>query len=182
MIERIAEAISPALENSIIRQIRRNHGLEHATVHILSGNIQNLRMAGRSSNNGFMLVGDVPTEKVESAANDALKRLQNGEHKLAVHPHCGTNLATTGFMTTLVGLVGFGWNGKRLSFDRLSWIVLMMTLAVIFSRPLGTDIQRHITTKGDIGDLEIVKVNRRQIRWWFGREPIIIHNITTRNG
>lgn len=182
MIERIAEAISPALENSIIRQIRRNHSLEHATVHILSGNIQNLRVAGRSSNNGFILIGNLPTEEVENAAKDALKRLQNGEHNLAVHPHCGTNLATTGFLTTLVGLFGFGWNGKRLSFDRLSRIMLMMTLAVIFSRPLGMDIQRHITTKGDIGDMEIVKVKRHQIRWWFGREPIIMHSISTHNG
>ena len=47
-----------------------------------------------------MLLGDVPTEQVESAVREALQRLKAGERGLAVHPNCGTNLATTGLLAT----------------------------------------------------------------------------------
>src|SRR5258706_10996068 len=89
----------------IVRPTRRNHGLEHATVHVLSSRIKNLSIAGRSDGSGFWLMGDVSTEQVESAAAEALKRMQNGEHELAVHPNCGTGLVTTGIMASMAGFL-----------------------------------------------------------------------------
>src|SRR5581483_6864729 len=91
VIESLAELSQPFLNLPYVRRTRRNHGLEHATVHVL-----NKPVSGRSDAGGFWLMGDVSTSEVEAAAREALRRMQNGEHQLAVHPNCGTGLVTTG--------------------------------------------------------------------------------------
>src|SRR5260221_12742627 len=89
-----------------VRWTRRNHGLEHATVHVLSSRIKNLSIAGRSDHTGFYLCGQVSTSDVESAAAEALQRMRNGEDELAVHPNCGTGWGPTGGMAR--GAAGAG--------------------------------------------------------------------------
>ena len=64
-------------------RIRRNHGLEHATLHVLSKRFSGKNLAGHSDTRGFWLLGDVPTEEVESAVSEALERLKGGEKALA---------------------------------------------------------------------------------------------------
>ena len=44
--------------------------------------------------------------------------MQSGEHKLAVHPNCGTNLVTAGFMATVVAWLGFAGRGWRRGWER----------------------------------------------------------------
>ena len=104
-MERLAECAEPLTRHPYILRVRRNHGLEHATIHLL--NRQNYQLSGRSSDSGFILLGDVPTDKVESAVQEAITRMKAGEHKLAIHPNCGTNLVTTGFLATAVGFSRF---------------------------------------------------------------------------
>ena len=56
----LAEYAEPLLTSPYILRTRRNHGLEHATIHILSrGNYQ---LSGRSSDHGFIIFGNVPTD------------------------------------------------------------------------------------------------------------------------
>jgi hypothetical protein len=182
MIERFAQFARPVLDWDLVRRTRRNHGLEHATIHLLSKRVKQLSIAGRSSHNGFILMGEVPTEQVEVAVKDALERMKKGEHNLAVHPNCGTNLVTTGALTTLVALVGLGGRNRRVTGDRVSWVMTMMMMAVLFSQPLGMSLQRHITTEGDPGDLEFVSVTRREVRLPFTGGTMIMHNVVTRAG
>src|SRR5512134_1340101 len=122
MLEQLARMARPLLEFPYIRRTRRNHGLEHATIHVLSG--RRYRLSGRSDDSGFILLGEVPTEAVETAASEALRRMKNGEHGLAVHPNCGTNLVTTGFLASLVGLLGLGGSTRRDSFNRLPLVMM----------------------------------------------------------
>src|SRR5512145_1874572 len=96
-----------------LTRIQRNHGLEHATIHILSRRNGNLSLVGRSDWNGFTLYGPVDTAEVKHAAQEALRRLRQGEAELAVHPRCGTVVATTGFLTGLAAFIA-------LSLDRSS--------------------------------------------------------------
>ncbi|MDX1993190.1 MAG: DUF6391 domain-containing protein [bacterium] len=181
MIERIAKAARPILYFPIIRRVRRNHALEHATIHMLSRANRNLRMAGRSSDGGFVLIGNVATDQVEKAADDALRRLNSGESNLALHPNCGTNLVTAGALTTFVALIGMGSRSRPVTPDRLSWTMTMMILALIVSQPLGMTLQKHITTEGDPGDLEIIGVTKREIPWPLGG-TVTLHNVNTRRG
>ena len=182
MIKKIAEMMQPVLDFSVIRQTRRNHGLEHATVHVLSENLKQLRIAGRSTNNGFILIGDVPTKDIEKATTEALKRMKKGEHHLATHPNCGTNLATTGALTALVGLISFNWNRRQSQWNRYSWMLTFMTLATVVAQPLGMSVQKHITTEGNPGDMEVIGVKKHMMRLPFRTNPIIIHQVTTRKG
>ncbi len=181
MIEQMAEAAKPILDFPIIRRVRRNHALEHATIHLLSRMNRTLRMAGRSSDGGFILVGEVPTDQVENAVSDALKRLNNGESNLALHPNCGTNLVTAGALTTMAALVGLGNKSKPITADRISWTMSLMIMAIIVAQPLGMTLQKHVTTDGDPGDLEVVSITRREVPWIFGG-VITLHNIITRRG
>lgn len=182
MIERFAQFARPVLDWDFIRRTRRNHGLEHATIHILSKRVKQLSIAGRSSPNGFILMGEVGTDQVEAAVKDALSRMQKGEHALAVHPNCGTNLVTTGALTTFVALIGLGGSNRRVTGDRVSWVMTMMMMAVFVSQPLGMALQRHITTEGDPGDLEFVSVTRSEVRLPFSSTPMVVHNVVTRAG
>ena len=182
MIEKMAVLARPILEFSFIRRTRRNHALEHATVHMLSRKVRKLRVAGRSSNSGFVLMGDIPQETVEEAVHEAVERMNKGESALAIHPNCGTNLVTAGVLTTGVGFVSLGTTDKRPTLDRLSWTMVAMMMAVLFSQPLGMSLQKHFTTKGDLGDLEIVSVTRDEVRWPFFGRGMVVHRIVTRRG
>src|SRR5690348_7827430 len=94
------------LDAPLVSATRRNHALEHATIHILSSRHPRLAMAGHSNPTGFFLIGDLSGEDVRSAAAEALSRLQNGESQLAIHPGCGTNYVVTGALTGLFALLG----------------------------------------------------------------------------
>ncbi len=165
----------PILNMPYIRRTRRNHGLEHATVHVL-----NKPISGRSDAGGFWLMGDVTTEEVERAAEEALRRMQNGEHNLAVHPNCGTGLVTTGIMASLAGMAGtIGM--KRNTSDymaRLPTVVLLTIGAIIVAQPLGLKLQEHFTTDGDPGDLQILGVRKEQVTGITGR-PVTLHRVDT---
>ena len=177
-IERLADYAEPLLNNPYILRVRRNHGLEHATIHILSRG--NCKLSGRSSDRGFILIGSVPTEQVESAVQEALSRMQAGEHRLALHPNCGTNLVTAGFLTTTAAFLGFAGGGWRRGWARFSHMMLLMMAVILFSKPLGMSLQRHITTEGDPGDLSLISVRRETMTLPFNGQELTVHRVATR--
>jgi len=142
------------LDVPLVRRTRRNHGLEHATIHVLTARQPGRPMAGRSTPFGFYLYGHLTAGEIDSAAREALHRLRHGESQLAVHPGCGTNYLTSG---TFAGLSAFGVLslGKRNRIEQLPNAVMAATLALILAAPVGTLLQAHVTTTGD---LEIVSV------------------------
>jgi len=148
----------------VVDRIRRNHGLEHATLHVLSRRFPRLAMAGHSTPYGFRLIGDISTEAVESAVSEALSRLRAGEKHLAVHPNCGTNFVTAGVFSGLAGAAAmFGVGPRRRDlFERLPLAAVLATLALIAALPLGQSIQRQVTTSGEPGSLEVTSITRTQ--------------------
>jgi hypothetical protein len=151
------------LDSPKLSRIRRNHGLEHATIHLLTARYPRALLVGRSDAQGFYLYGDVPTEAVEQAVVEALDRLRAGEHRLALHPNCGTSFVTAG---TLSGLAAFlttlGPKDERRCdrWARLPFTILAATLGVIVAQPLGLAVQRHLTTKAAPGSLSLLGVQR----------------------
>ena len=146
----------------MITRIQRNHGLEHATIHILSRRNGHLSLVGHSDWNGFTLYGPVDTSEVKYAAQEALRRLRQGEAELAVHPRCGTVLATTGFLTGLAAFIAISLDRSSNGRYRLASIpaaILAATLAAIIAQPLGLLLQERYTTTGQPGNLEIKSVS-----------------------
>lgn len=182
MIERLAAIARPVLDFPLIQLTRQNHALEHATIHVLSRQIKGLAMSGRSDTSGFVLLGDAPTEKIEAAAREALTRLKRGESNLAIHPNCGTNLITAGALTTLVAFIGTWGGTRRLTPNRLGWILSWMMVAVLVSQPLGMSLQKHFTTDGKPGGLEITGVTRREISLPILPKLVVHHVTTTQTG
>lgn len=147
------------LNAPLVSETRRNHALEHATIHILSARFPGRSMAGHSNPTGFFLMGDLPTEQVRSAADEALKRLQNGESKLAIHPGCGTNYVVTGALGALFALAGMiGTKSTRQRWERFPLLMALSMLAVMLAPPLGNALQKQVTTQPDPGGLTIVDV------------------------
>jgi hypothetical protein len=147
-----------------IARIRRNHGLEHATIHLLSRRNPHVSLVGRSDWGGFTLYGAVDTTEVEQASYEALERLRQGEASLAVHPRCGTVLATTGILTSLAAFLTISVDSVS-SRGRFRWssipaAMIAATAAAIFAQPLGLLLQERYTTSGYPDRLEIKQIRR----------------------
>jgi len=138
---------------------RRNHALEHASLHVLARKYKDQNMAGHSNPTGFFLFGDMSLEDIRNAINEATTRLRAGESGLAIHPGCGTNLAAS----TLVP-AAFAWapfQGAR----SLRWRLLLIPVALMFavfgyllSKPLGPWLQRNVTTEADLGGMQVMDI------------------------
>jgi hypothetical protein len=154
--------LNPLLQAPLIDRTRRNHGLEHGTITILSGRVRGTSLVGRSTPNGFHLYGNVRTQDLSDAAHEALSRMKAGEVGLAVHPNCGTNFVTAGIAAGLAAYLGFmGANSGSARRERLPLVAAMATLALILAQPFGMEIQRYITTSGDMRDMQIARIDRR---------------------
>ncbi|MGJ3238728.1 MAG: DUF6391 domain-containing protein [Anaerolineae bacterium] len=178
IIQSIAKMLRPFLEIPLVRRVRRNHAFEHATIHML--NRQNYILSGRASLTGFVVMGDVPTSKVEAAAHEALNRLRRGQKQLALHPNCGTNLVTAGMLTTSIAALGFMGTDRRRAWERFPLVMLLMMAAALYATPIGMVVQEHITTDGNPGEMEVVRVKRGEMRVPFRSKPIVVHNIMTK--
>ena len=156
--------------------VRRNHALEHATLAVLSEKNPRLRMAGYSDPKGFWLAGEIETEKVEEAVQEALQRMRGGEANLAVHPHCGTNLVTTGFLAGALAWLGMLNSGRsyRDRAERLPLVISLVTLGMMVAQPLGPKVQEHVTTSPDMDGMEIIRIERSK------KGDVHLHRVLTR--
>jgi hypothetical protein len=148
------------MNSSLVLRIRRNHGLEHATLHILAARYPRLPLAGHSDWRGFWIIGDIATDELAGVVIEALQRLRNGERRLAVHPNCGTNWVTSGIFAGLAGAAAMLGSGPRFrsKLERLPLAASLATVALIAAQPLGLRIQERFTVSGDPGPLRIVEV------------------------
>lgn len=143
-----------------VSRIRRNHGLEHATLHLLSKRYPKTSLAGHSDMGGFWILGEVETEDVRQTVDEALERMRNGEEDLAVHPNCGTNFVTAGTFAGVAASLAMLGVGKTIR-DRIERVPLaasLATLALIFAQPMGLIIQERITTSGRPEGLRVVDI------------------------
>ena len=138
---------------------RRNHAVEHATLKVLARKYDDRNLAGHSNPTGFFLFGDLATDDIRNAIDEAMTRLRSGESELAIHPGCGTNLATSMVLPATLAWVPF--QGTR----SMRWRLLLIPVALMFaifgyvlSKPLGPWLQRNVTTEADLGNLQVKEI------------------------
>jgi predicted alpha/beta hydrolase len=160
----------------IAERIRKNHGLEHASIHVLTERGVQRPLAGRSDPNGFYIYGDVSTDQLQAAVENALQRMKAGEHHLAVHPNCGTMFVTSGAMSALVAFLAMLGTGAswRKKLERAVLLVSLLTVTLIFSQPVGYAVQREITTTGIMDTLQVVSITRKVVG------GMVTHRVETR--
>jgi hypothetical protein len=176
--ERMFRLLRELLDRPLINRIRRNHGLEHATIHMLSSRYPRRSIAGRADAQGFFILGNLSTEAIAQASQEALQRVQGGEQHLAIHPNCGTNFLTAGLLAALgsyFALLGGNTQRWRDRLERLPLAVMTAVAALLVAQPLGTAAQRHLTTRGDMDGMQILAVKR------LHRGRTAIHRIFTRD-
>ena len=151
--------------SSLISRIRRNHGLEHATLNLLAKTHPRKPFAGHSDTGGFWILGEIPTDELNQTITNALDKLRSGQSSLAIHQNCGTNLLVSGFASGLAGAAGLIGVGKRPrdKFERIPIITALSVLALIVSRPLGPIIQKNLTTSGTPGPLKVISITKQSL-------------------
>jgi uncharacterized protein DUF6391 len=141
------------------RRIRQNHAIEHATVTVLTARQPHLRLSARSTSRGYIIFADLDPDLVRDAMDEAMARLRGGDVGLAIHPNCGTNLAV-GTSLAMVGVL-CAFSAARVR-TRLATLAAGSMAGLVAARPLGTIVQRHVTTLPDVADVRVVDVRRRQ--------------------
>jgi len=137
------------------RILRRNHALEHATIVVMMEREPGRKLNGFSTDDGYFVQGVRSISEVESAAREAMRRLQNGEKRLAIHRNCGTTivaanlLAAVFFLVTLGVFLYFGVGNLYLMI--LGSLVLAFALRI----PLSLILQRFVTTDADLTNAEV---------------------------
>ena len=124
--------------------VKQNHALEHATIVLLSRQFPDVRLAGISFAAGFFVFGEVPTEAILPAAEEALNLLRTTSPEMAIHERCGTNLAVT---SLLAGAAAMAVAKLRRPYGSFNNVVMATTAALILGRPLGLTVQRYVTTQ-----------------------------------
>ena len=154
-----------------LMKIRRNHALEHATIAIAHSKLNEPGVLGGNSTQwGFFVYGDVPTEVLSQAASEALDRLQAGEKELAISPYCGTNLVVA---ATLTGLACAWALGSERQWSKLPGVVTAALAAIVAARPIGHQVQKYFTTSGAVGRLSIRDISH------IGAGGLTVHRVRT---
>jgi hypothetical protein len=159
--------------DELVRAVRQNHALEHATMHVLGRRYPQAQLVGRSTASGFYIYGDVDTHELASAASEALARLQRGEAHLAVHARCGTNLVVTSVLAGTAAFAAASSKRPRSRLDRLPLALAGATLAAIVAQPLAHRFQEGVTTTPDVEDVYITGIERQK------RGNVIINKVST---
>ncbi len=142
-----------AFGRGYVQRVRRNHGLEHATVAVLLARHGAQRLAGRATADGFYLLAEADEATVQSCAEEALRRMQDGQRSLAVSPLCGTNIAVSAFCSSAAAtLVLIGGRPQ----ERFSNAFAAGVLGFIAGQPLGRLLQREVTTSADVANVELL--------------------------
>ena len=142
----------------IIDRIRRNHGLEHATVALMLARQGPMQIVGRSDHGGFYIYANIETEQLRSYAEEALVRLQRGEDHLAVSPMCGTNIAVAGVLAGFTSYLALRSHDGHA--DGITRAVLASLVSVVASQPLGRLVQKYATTSPELAGVRITSVDR----------------------
>ncbi len=131
-------------------EVRKNHALEHATIHVLEELVP-VKLSGVSNPNGFVIQGVSDPYLVLQAAHEAKRRLLSGEKDLAVHPRCGTTSVVTGLVFAILFIV------FSILFGLFSFVNLLLSLVLgaILGSVLSPWVQRYVTTDWRVHDVEI---------------------------
>jgi len=148
------------LKLPFILETRRNHAIEHGTIHILSTKFPGQPFAGHSNPTGFIIFGDVSIQDVADAATESLSRLKAGESDLAIHPGCGTNFAASGLLGATLAWIPLSIGRTRRSrLFLMPFALVLGILGFVIARPYGPVIQAKVTTEANLGTTRITKVS-----------------------
>ena len=158
----------------LVAHMRGNHALEHATMHILAQRAPGRYLLGRTTPAGFTLYGEVTADVVGQAAGEAWSRLQAGHRYLAIHPNCGTNIATAGVLAGFGAFLAMEARRPKSRWERLFQVLWATTLGVLLAQPLGQRVQAWLTTSARVANARIGGITSQR-QGSFQRHHVEVH-------
>ena len=159
----------------VLREIRCQHGREHATVAVLLERGLRPPLAGNATPRGFFIYSRASKEEVRDAAGEALRRLQSGRRDLAVSPYCGTNILVAALIALLISSLLKGRSKSVLK--GISSLALGIMAAMVLRRRVGELVQEHLTTLPDSDGVTVRQVKGIRIGGmtvhWVGTGPTL---------
>jgi len=143
--------------------VRWNHALEHGTIHILSRMMPYVSMAGRSNSRGFYIYGNVPEETLREAVQEAILRILGGEHQLAIHPNCGTNMISSAVLAAGGTMIATTGTKRRGLTEQIPAGVLGALMGVVLGQVVGLRLQAKLTTSTSFTSARIGEIQRKQV-------------------
>ncbi len=137
------------------KMVRQNHALEHAAINVIEekyGGVYNL--SGYAQEDGFIIKGSAPADMVYEAADIGQRRMAGGERGLAVHKRCGTSLAVTNLISSIIFLILLFKYGY---FNFLNILIAILAASLIGSF-FGRFVQLYLTTSQDVQNIAIVDI------------------------
>jgi hypothetical protein len=137
--------------------LRRNHALEHATIAVMMEREPGRKLNGFSTNDGFFVQGVRSISEVESAAREAMRRLQSGEKRLAIHRNCGTTIVAANLLAAILFLAALGLGFLYLDAGGYLYLMILGSVVLAFALrvPLSLILQRFVTTDADLTNAEL---------------------------
>jgi hypothetical protein len=137
--------------------LRRNHALEHATIAVMMEREPGRKLNGFSTDDGFFVQGVRSISEVESAAREAMRRLQSGEKRLAIHRNCGTTIVAANLLAAILFLAALGFGFLYLDAGGYLYLMILGSVVLAFALrvPLSLILQRFVTTDADLTNAEL---------------------------
>jgi hypothetical protein len=137
--------------------LRRNHALEHATIAVMMEREPGRKLNGFSTDDGFFVQGVRSISEVESAAREAMRRLQSGEKRLAIHRNCGTTIVAANLLAAILFLAALGFGFLYLDAGGYLYLMIIGSIVLAFALrvPLSLILQRFVTTDADLTNAEL---------------------------
>ena len=147
------------LDLPLILETRRNHAVEHATLHILADKYKNQNMAGHSNPGGVFPLRKLRQTGYSICRNRSDESSPCGRKRAGCPPGLRDKPGDHRVSAGAVCLAPF--RGVRSTPWRIVLIPLALSFAVLgffLSRPVGTWLQAHVTTEADLGNMRVVDI------------------------
>ena len=139
----------------LIKAIRKNHGLEHATVSLLLERGTAAPIGGYSIPGGFIVWAKATPGTVVRAVHDALQLLEEGHSDLAVSAHCGTNIVVSALLGGAAAYVA--GRGRGLA-PVVRGAMFGLLVARILGPPIGRLVQRNVTVSAEPAGMSVKSI------------------------
>lgn len=150
---------------AVNKVVRQNHALEHATINVIEEKYDGIfNLSGYALTDGFIIRGNAPADMVYEAAKVGSMRLKRGERYLAVHKRCGTSIAVTNFISSIIFLVLL----FKYGYFNLFNIIIAIVLASLIGPLFGKYVQLYLTTAQDVKNMDIINItdNTQPVYFW----------------
>lgn len=154
------------------QRVKRNHALEHATIHCLAAK-SGRRFSGRAAPNGFRIRGRASRAEITAAFNLVRDAVTRGDPLPCVTPRCGSNLVTAYALSMTLLLFVAIWIlafAPPLATRAGALVFVVMTFALL-RHPIGNAIQRRFFLAEDFTEVAARDVRKIPTRT-FERGPV----------